>query len=246
LDLSYKAVGFELADLKERNDGWSFSGYASTWNNIDLGGDVMVKGAFRESLASRKPKLLWQHNIGEPIGVVSGLKEDERGLFGEFKISRTTRGADAYQLLKDSAIDSMSIGYVPTDVEYLDDGVRKLKSVDLLEISIVSLPMNEEALITAVKAMERLPLSAQVDRVLDDVRYLTARCKSLASLRAEDNRPPGGTVRRVRAELPVELKALAAEVETLLSLTAPTAEPTVTLSPRLEIARRRALLAGVA
>ena len=152
LALSYKSVGFEVQELKARDDGWSFSGYASTFLNIDEGGDVVMPGAFKASLGRRRPKLLWQHDIAEPLGRVMGLREDERGLFGEFKISRTSRGHDAYQLLKDGAIDSMSIGYIPEDQEFSDSGVRQLKAVELLEISVVSIPMNEEALITAVKA----------------------------------------------------------------------------------------------
>ena len=157
----YKSVGFQLEDLKSRgDDGWSFTGYASTFGNIDEGGDVVLRGAFSHSLAHRVPRLLWQHNMSEPIGRVLDLKEDDRGLHGEFKISRTTRGHDAYQLLKDGAIDSMSIGYIPEDQEFDDQhNVRKLKSVDLLEISLVSIPMNEEARITAVKAAH-LPLPA--------------------------------------------------------------------------------------
>jgi len=152
----YKSVGFQLEDLKARgDDGWSFTGYASTFGNIDEGGDVVLRGAFTNTLAHRVPKLLWQHDISEPIGKVLGLTEDDRGLHGEFKLSRTTRGHDAYQLLKDGAIDSMSIGYIPEDQEFDDvHSVRKLKSVDLLEISLVSIPMNEEARITAVKALD--------------------------------------------------------------------------------------------
>jgi len=150
----YKSVGFELEELKSRgDDGWSFTGYASTFGNVDEGGDVVLRGAFSSSLARRVPRLLWQHDMHEPIGKVLGLTEDDRGLHGEFKISRTTRGHDAYQLLRDGAIDSMSIGYIPEDQEFDEkSGVRQLKSVDLLEISLVSIPMNEEARITAVKA----------------------------------------------------------------------------------------------
>jgi HK97 family phage prohead protease len=154
--LTYKPVKFDLQELKARDDGWTFSGYASTFGNVDEGGDVVLKGAFLDSLERRpSPKLLWQHDVGEPLGKVISLREDERGLFGEFKISRTTRGQDAYQLLKDGALDSMSIGYIPADQEFTGDGVRQLKAVDLLEISVVSIPMNEEALITSIKSAAR-------------------------------------------------------------------------------------------
>ena len=154
--LSYKAVDFQLEELKSRgDDGWSFSGYASTFGNIDEGGDVVLRGAFANSLAVRVPRLLWQHDMSEPIGKVVQLKEDDLGLHGDFLISRTSRGHDAYVLLKDGAIDSMSIGYIPEEQEFDDvHNVRKLKSVDLLEISLVSIPMNEEARVTAVKARQ--------------------------------------------------------------------------------------------
>lgn len=251
MDLSYKSVGFQLEELKARDDGWSFSGYASTFGNVDLGGDVVLKGAFRQSLKDRRPKLLWQHDIGEPIGTVSSLKEDDRGLFGEFKISKTTRGHDAYQLLKDGAVDSMSIGYIPSEVEFDDKAeVRKLKAVDLLEISVVSMPMNEEALITAVKAALRLPLAKHIDRLLDDVRIVTTRCQDVARLRAGEQRPPGESVDRIRTELPTELKALAAEVEALLSAV-PEAEPPAerlggsTTSLRLALVRKRLERRGI-
>lgn len=258
---SYKAVPFELLDVKASGDAWSFSGYASTFGNVDEGGDVVMRGAFSQSLKLRpKPRLLWQHDIGEPLGVVTLLREDEKGLFGEWKISRTTRGQDAYTLLKDGAVDSMSIGYFPTDFEFTDDGIRKLKSVDLLEVSVVSVPMNEEAMITAVKALERLPLGSQVDRLLEDARRVTARCKSLASLRAKEGRPSGETVRRFSTEVPEELKALAAEAEELaMMFAAPRHASSVLVEPvddpaeasirgtsfRLEIARRKAIAAGI-
>jgi uncharacterized protein len=149
----YKSVGFHLEELKARGDeGWSFSGYASTFGNLDQGGDVVLHGAFSNSIKTRVPRLLWQHDMTEPVGRVVSLSEDERGLHGEYKLSRTSRGHDAYQLLKDGAIDSMSIGYVPEEQEFDDAGVRLLKSVNLLEISLVSIPMNEEARVTAVKA----------------------------------------------------------------------------------------------
>ena len=154
MELSYKAIGFLLEEVKARGeDGWSFSGYASTFDNVDEGGDVVLPGAFRGSLARRTPRLLWQHDISEPIGKVLALDEDDHGLHGDFLLSRTTRGHDAYQLLKDGAIDAMSIGYIPEEKSLSPDGVRQLKSVDLFEVSLVSLPMNQEARVTAVKAV---------------------------------------------------------------------------------------------
>jgi len=152
--LSYKAVGFELTQLKSSGAaGWTFTGYASTFGNVDEGGDVVMPGAFSDSLKLRPaPRFLWQHQDAEPLGVVKSLTEDEHGLLGEWKISKTTRGQDAYMLLKDGAIDSLSIGYRPTESGFTDEGIRLLKSVDLLEVSLVTMPMNEQAMVTGVKS----------------------------------------------------------------------------------------------
>lgn len=153
MDTVYKTVPFEVTELKATDSGWSFSGYASTFGNVDQGGDVVMRGAFDASLLARKRRpLLWQHDLREPIGVEVSLKPDDRGLIGTWKVVDTARGSDAHKLLKAGAIDSMSIGYVPTDVEFDDIGTRLLKSIDLLECSVVSLPMNEQATITHVKA----------------------------------------------------------------------------------------------
>lgn len=214
---SYKRVPFELIELKDTRDSWTFSGYASTFGSVDLGGDVVLPGAFIESLKVRpRPRLLWGHDSDEPIGIPLSLSEDERGLLGEWKLSKTNRGQDAYTLLKDGAIDSLSIGYVPVDSEFTNDGIRKLKTVDLHEVSLVALPMNEEALVTAVKAAASMPLLTHFERVLSEVRLLTDRCAAVASLRADEGRKAGATVARFTAEMPAQLKALAAEIEGVL------------------------------
>lgn len=239
---TYKAVPFEVTELKASGDSWSFAGYASTFGNVDEGGDVVMRGAFKDSLLRRpRPKLLWQHDIGEPIGVVQNLREDEKGLYGEWKLSKTARGQDAYTLLKDGAVDSMSIGYIADDFEFTDDGIRKLKGVDLLEVSVVSVPMNQEALITAVKAMERLPLDAHGNRLLDDVRAFIRRYREVSELRARDGRQPGEAVRQVVTDL----KALAAEIEVPQAAESVPPKGLHSLTVRLEVARRQAKARGI-
>lgn len=163
MDTVYRAVPFELTELKATDAGWQFSGYCSTYGNVDQGGDVVMRGAFDASLTARKKRpLLWQHDLREPIGVETSLKSDDRGLIGTWKIIDTARGSDAHKLLKAGAIDSMSIGYLPTELEFDDVGVRKLTQVDLLECSLVTLPMNEQALVTQVKRHQsRVALAAK-------------------------------------------------------------------------------------
>ncbi len=144
--LRYKTVPFELKALKDRQ----FEGYGSTFGNTDLGGDIVMPGAFTGSLRAKKPKMLKQHNPDAVPGVWEHMEEDQNGLYVRGRLINTTLGNDTYIEMKEGALDGMSIGYITLK----DDGKRnprKLLAVDLWEVSIVTFPMNEEALINQVK-----------------------------------------------------------------------------------------------
>ena len=152
MDIEYGA-NLAITDVKASDAGFEVTGYASTFGNMDAGGDVMMRGAFDHTLASGRPvRFLNAHRLDQVIGVAKSLKPDDKGLLGTFKISKTSLGEDVHTLLKDGALDSFSIGYIPTDVEFDDAGTRLLKSVDLLEVSVVALPMNDRATVTRVKS----------------------------------------------------------------------------------------------
>lgn len=135
-----------------------FEGYASVFNNTDLGNDVIKTGAFRKSLRQRGVKgikLLYQHKSDMPIGIFEDIKEDDNGLYVKGRLAlKTTAGRDAYELLKMGAIDGMSIGFRanPDEVSY-DKRSRKrmIGEVDLMEVSLVTFPMNPSARIRSVK-----------------------------------------------------------------------------------------------
>ena len=154
-NIEHKVVTFEIESLDA--EGRTFEGYASIFDIEDLGGDVVHRGAFTKTLAERgnKVRLLWQHNPDEPLGKIMLLREDEKGLFVRAAISDTARGRDALALLKDGAIEAMSIGYdaVDFDFDQNEEGEprRNLRAVRLWEISLVSFPMQEMAEVTALK-----------------------------------------------------------------------------------------------
>ena len=135
-----------------------FEGYGSMFGNTDLGNDVIEKGAFRESLMNRPPekvKLLYQHKSDMPIGVFDEIREDENGLYVKGRLAlKTKAGAEAYELLKMGALDGLSIGFKtdPKNVSYEERGkVRRIKKVDLMEVSLVTFPMNPKATVRLVK-----------------------------------------------------------------------------------------------
>lgn len=160
--MQYLATPLELVEIKAGTNGtMEFSAYASTFNNKDHGGDVIRKGAFKESLKARAFRpLLWQHQMDQPIGIEKSLREDSKGLIGTWELVDTERGIEAYKLLKAGAVRSMSIGYIPKDWEFEREqdlpefmASRILKAVDLLENSVVSLPMNDQAQVQNVKQL---------------------------------------------------------------------------------------------
>tara|TARA_R110002020_G_scaffold34619_1_gene105150 strand:- start:5681 stop:6715 length:1035 start_codon:yes stop_codon:yes gene_type:complete len=156
-DTEIKQLVFE-SELKTDEQG-VFTGYGSIFGNEDQGNDIVTTGAFRKSLQLRPPrkvKMLFQHKTDEPIGVFEDIHEDTKGLFVKGKLAMgTQRGRESYELLKMGALDGMSIGFRadPDKQSYNDTkrGTRTLKEVDLLEISLVTFPMNESALIQTVK-----------------------------------------------------------------------------------------------
>lgn len=156
-DSEIKSLVFE-SEVKAGEQG-VFSGYGSIFGNEDQGNDIVQKGAFTKSLQDRpasKVKMLFQHKTDEPIGVFEEIYEDQKGLFVKGRLALgTQKGREAYELLKMGALDGMSIGFRadPQKQGYNENkrGVRTLKQVDLMEISLVTFPMNERALITSVK-----------------------------------------------------------------------------------------------
>ena len=102
--------------------------------------------------------MLYQHKTDEPIGVIDSLEEDSRGLKIKGRLAMgTQKGKEVYELMKMGALDSMSIGYrlTPEDYKYSDKlKKRTITNLDLMEISMVTFPMNPKAKITKVKLAE--------------------------------------------------------------------------------------------
>lgn len=150
------------AEIKADDDQTgTFTGYGSVFGNVDLGNDVIEEGAFAKSLSKRGAKgikLLWQHNMDEPIGVFDDIIEDRRGLKVKGRLALgTQRGREAYELMKMGALDGLSIGYrvEPKGMRWDESSKKRyLSEVDLMEISAVTFPMNPKARVNAVKGAD--------------------------------------------------------------------------------------------
>ncbi|MDH7639587.1 HK97 family phage prohead protease [Sphingomonas oryzagri] len=126
-----------------------FAGYAALFDTIDRGGDLIRKGAFARAVASgRSVPLLWQHRPERLIGRIESIAEDQRGLR---VIGRLTpdAGNEAAALLRDGAVGGLSFGYRVRAKEARHHG-RTLTDLDLVEVSLVTFPMQPGARVHAV------------------------------------------------------------------------------------------------
>lgn len=147
--LEFKALGGER----------TFSCYGNVKGNIDHALDRVVDGAYRDSIAAHKaagtmPKFFWMHNPWDtPVGVWTAMEEDSKGLYLEGKFANTPKGNELYELYKDNALDSFSIGYRVNDEKWNNSlGCNDLIKVDIREISAVTFACNEESRLVEIKS----------------------------------------------------------------------------------------------
>jgi hypothetical protein len=160
---------FTPLDLKRIDPDGTFSGYASLFNTEDMGHDIVLPGAFRDSLNDRGAagiKLLYQHNPAEPIGIWESLKEDARGLLAKGRLMlAVARAREVLALMRAGALDGLSIGFrAVVGQRDSKSGIRRLAKIDLWEISVVTFPLLPEARVAHVKAhSDRRLLAAIAD-----------------------------------------------------------------------------------
>lgn len=188
---------FDVKSVTDPEEGGpnigSFEGYASTFGNPDRVNDIIAQGAFTNTLSDHKARkrqirMLSQHDRYNLIGGFppEDAKEDDRGLFVKGNINLDTqRGREDFALMKQGVLEDMSIGFIIRDSE-MNDGAQVIKEVELFEISLVTEPANQEAQVTAIKAVvpfQDLPLADpgrtwDADAAIGRVREFTASQES--------------------------------------------------------------------
>lgn len=190
------AVPFEVKFAADAPEG-AISGYGAVFGNVDAYGDVIAKGAFKETLRQAKktghwPAMLMQHggwgvtaDDFTPLGIWTAMEEDDTGLKVEGRIAvETQRGRDAHALLKMQprpALNGLSIGYMAK--EWVvgtkpDEPRRTLKKIDLLEVSLVTFPANPKARVGSIKSGEGLTIR-DAERALRDAGFSATEAKAV-------------------------------------------------------------------
>ncbi len=185
-----KRLGVGSLELKFVGDDMSFSGYASVFGGVDSYGDTIDPSAYTKTLAGRdRPiRMRWNH-YGPIIGKWRNMFVDDKGLFVEGQLTPGhSTATDVYASMKFGAIDGMSIGYYPVKSEMIGEDRRLLKEIELLEISVVEEPADNNAKIGSVKsAIEKASSIREIESALrdsggfsrDSACALVARMKSL-------------------------------------------------------------------
>ena len=188
MKIEHKTFAMELKEVQKTG---AFSGYLSVFGNVDSYREMVMPGAFAETLAEwntkgRLPPILWQHRSGEPIGPFTKMHEDNKGLYveGRLLIEDLQRAKEAHVLMEHKVVSGMSIGF-ETIGEEIDkqNRIRKLTKVKLWEGSIVTFPANEEAQVEAVKSLLRsgdLPDLQTFERFLREAGFSKTQAVAIA------------------------------------------------------------------
>ena len=189
---------YVAADLTIRagGDGRTISGLVVPFGEsarVSDGGrpymEAFQRGAFTKTLAERRSpvKLLSQHDSTQPIGVATTLEERDAGLYGEFRVTETRHGNDQLALVRDGALDSFSVGFSPIS-HVQRDGVTVRTEVRLREVSLVTFPAYEGAVVTGLRSLGDL---ADLDD--DELTSLAARLDAAITARASATSTEAGT-----------------------------------------------------
>lgn len=179
-------------EVKGVQDDGSFNGYGSVFGVVDSYKEIVAQGAFADSLAAiagkgRPVPILWQHRSGEPIGAWSNLKEDDRGLWGDGQILLAAGALEqrAYQHMKAKTVTGLSIGYWVRESSYDEKtGIRTLTKLDLVEISLVTFPANDDARVEAVKfklAHGEMPTEREMEKYLREAGFSKTRAAGIVA-----------------------------------------------------------------
>jgi HK97 family phage prohead protease len=184
------------AAVTEAAEEGTFTAYASAFGNIDRTGERVVKGAFASTIrrwraAGRDVPLVWDHgrDAREVIGSVDSdsLEERDAGLFIEARldIEDSELAREAWRSVKRGRI-SLSFGYLTEDEREGADGVKELTQLDLMEVTLTSVPANPDARVLSTKSVElppeligtsldpafsgEIPTEAQIDAEMKAIR----------------------------------------------------------------------------
>jgi HK97 family phage prohead protease len=211
--MKYKSLPVEY---KADGEG-TVEAFVSVFGNVDSYGDRVMLGAFKESIESKLPKMVWQHDITRPIGKTILAEElpagdarlpdslkDYGALYvkGVFNLN-TTDGKDAYEHIKFGSIDEYSFGYEEVETTPLADGTKELNKVNIIEWSPVTVGANPMTMTSNVKAMT---LEEKLDVAATLIKQSEQHAVAYADMRSKAGRVLNSRIRGMILSLADQLK----------------------------------------
>lgn len=185
-ELQYKVFPMELKKDEDLADG-EFIGRSAVLGNVDSWNDVIIQGAFKQTLRGNKIRaLFFLHTPLHTIGIAENQADDQALItHGKYNMS-VQSSVDKYELHKQGALGDLSIGYTAVKFEYEERKgvrVRLLKEVQLFEVSIlpVGYAANPKAFVTelksrnlinSIKSMSNDKLLELIESKKDDVEFI--------------------------------------------------------------------------
>lgn len=197
--MKYKTLA--VTDVKADSSSRKISGYGAIWGNVDDAGDMLVKGCCAKSIQERGPGsstnrkmvFLWQHETDEPLGRLTKVVEDEKGLYFEAELDNIQQADEALTQIKSGTLNQFSIGYnyVWDKCEWISndktgDGYLLVKEINLFEISVVTFGCNEETGFEGMKGSAK------------HTEIVTEMAKVLFAIDAESKNLPFATTLKVK------------------------------------------------
>ena len=187
--------------LKAADNG-TIAGYFSTYEKTpDSYGDIIESGAFTKTIEKRKESghpfpLCFNHDFDKIIGVVDSVEEKENGPFIEAHFLDTELAQDVRKFVQSGAVYQFSFAYdvlkarEPNEEEKKNGVMNVLQEVEVFEVSVVTVPANQNAVVTDVKSVEPERKAGRRNRKSDE-EIIKSCIESLKSLldEKEDDKP---------------------------------------------------------
>lgn len=267
--IRHMTVPFELKAAADGKEGFAgeFTGYAAGILNIDRTGDMILPGAFTDTLPDflKEGIVCWQHDWATPIGQPIEAYEDSYGLMTKSRISNTTTGRDCMTLIRDGVIKKMSIGYRVQDYEWVDRAgllswLGSSRLDESKQISILTqfdgMGLSELFLLKRIKLFEYspvsipanpnavitaakgLPFAEHSEAVVTAVKELSDRIKAIHALRTSQGKAANSAHVEQAESIRAEFDAMSGLLQGLVEEMTPAPEPVETPAPLNTEARR--------
>lgn len=224
--MNMKCKAMPFMGFKASGDG-IVEAYVAVYGNVDSYNERIRYGAFKSSLETRRPGVVWSHDFQRPIGKTLEVREvpagsDELpeairqngGLYVKGQLALKTRdGLDMYEHLSFGSIQEFSFGFEVKNSEMGADGVTELTEIVIYEWSPVLVGANPKTQLVGVKSMDLMQKTELLGELLTD---LTGHVEAHGDMRVKAGRTVSKNTHKRLASVAASLKLAYREMDTFL------------------------------